>query len=471
SNDLDLGTDELGVGNYNIASDYETVSDTLQFAVAGCTPGDCFATSATTTPGSGSAIVTADISPAAAYTDPTLNFGATTLLPWGANSFVGAGSIALAGVGTPLATLQEYGLAALQFTDTLSDIADLNGVYGFVDMNVSYSGGASTDNALVTTQSRVFDATFDGAGNISTSGAMSQFDASVGTTDGSVTYDNTALGAGTYNFDINNSGATELLFAGGTLNGIADAAGELVAISGGNQRGYAVKLGSATVADLVNEGPYSLEGLVINAERGQITAGSLEGATISFTDQGSGDIKATLNLTSEAGRGVSTFDASDNALPTVGTIGGPGGTHNSEVFTMDANGRFSTIGFGSGTATKRFDIEGFYVPGRGLLLRYVESAIESSGGASSSIVFYCGPAAGQTFVNPNTGAEVMPQPTGNFVCGFVEQGSAGSGTRVSDLARVGAPNPQILSVIEGQTDTVISGPDGFGQGIVWGAPQ
>ncbi|NNL10497.1 MAG: hypothetical protein HKO84_01880, partial [Pseudomonadales bacterium] len=184
-----------------------------------------------------------------------------------------------------------------------------------------------------------------------------------------------------------------------------------------------------------------------------------------------GNIKATLNLTNEVDRGASTFDASDNALPTVGIASGPGGTHSSEAFTMDANGRFSTIGFGLGTGTKRFDIEGFFVPGRGLLLRYIESAIESSGGASSSIVFYCGPAAGQTFVNPNTGQALDPQPTGSFVCGFVQQGSAGAGTRVSDLARQNVGVAQMFSTIEAQTDTVISGPDGFGQGIVWGAPQ
>ncbi|NNM10588.1 MAG: hypothetical protein HKO60_01535, partial [Pseudomonadales bacterium] len=48
SNDLDLGTDELGTGNFNITSDYETVQDTLDFAGAACTASNCFATAAAT---------------------------------------------------------------------------------------------------------------------------------------------------------------------------------------------------------------------------------------------------------------------------------------------------------------------------------------------------------------------------------------------------------------------------------------
>ena len=471
-NSLNLGTNNAGVGAYGIASQYETIENSVAFAGSGCVP-DCLATAAPTSVSTAS-LVDVDSTPAATYDAAserlTFEAGATTLAPWGTASFVGAGRVTLAGVGSTLADVAQQGLSALSYTDTSSNEADLNGEYGFVDLSVNYGSGANTADGLVATQTRVFDAQLNGAGVISAEGVMSQFNAAVGTDDGSVTFANTTLGLTGSSYVVSLSGATTLTFATETFRAIADADGELLSTVSGDVRGFGVRLGAATAADLVAQGPYNLEGLVINPERAQVTGFSLEGATLTFSDVGGGEIKANLSLNGEGDRDASVFSAAGDALPAVTVLAGPGGSHQSESFTMASNGRFGPIGFGLGTATKPFDIEGFFVPGKGLLLRYVESAIKSTGGASSSVQFACGDPSVLTFVNPNTQIPLPTQPTNNPSCGFVIQGSAGNGERLSDLGRAAVDTPQLFTEVEGLAETVLTG-DGFAQGIVWGIPS
>ena len=75
-----------------------------------------------------------------------------------------------------------------------------------------------------------------------------------------------------------------------------------------------------------------------------------------------------------------------------------------------------------------------------------------------------------TFVNPNTQIPLPTQPTNNPSCGFVIQGSAGNGERLSDLGRAAVDTPQLFTEVEGLAETVLTG-DGFAQGIVWGIPS
>jgi hypothetical protein len=483
SNTLDLGVDGLGTGVYNVASNYETIESSVDFDQTSCTGVGCFSDATPTALVLSDNIVTIGaLGNTANYAEPTLSFASETppavLSPWGNSAFVGSGTVTLNVVGSTLGTSAEQGLTALQYTDGLSDAGDLDGRYGFVQLGIdyAYAGGAAVNTALVTTISRVFDATFNGLGAITAEGSLNSFDVSVGNAEGTVSYDTTALGTTAATYTVGADGLTSLIFDTETLDGITDAEGELIVLSDGDTRGYGVKLG--TFADTVAAGAaivgtYDLQGLVVQPGRTRLLAYDLRGATITFSDDGAGNVTAAMSLAGDT-RDRALFDAEDDALPSMDTESSPL-SGSSNAFVIDpATGRFGPVTWGSGTGLKQFELEGFLVEGKGLLLRYVESALYESGGAGGGgLSFWCGtvpddlPTGFIEFVDPTTGDAVDPQPTSGYVCGFIQVGAAASRSKVSADAIISSP--QVYTTLEGSGATFVE--DSFGQGIVWGIPQ
>ncbi len=508
SNLLDLGTDNMGDGTFDVTNDYQTSEASIDFA-----SGAGFGGATPTTVNNAVVIMADDTGNNAAYSEPNLDFTdapAFSMVPWGITNFIGSGRVALAGVGSTLTTSGEQSLAVLSFTDGLGANADLSGTYGVIDLDVSY-GSANTGNALVSMQSRVTDLTLDGGGLVTAAGAMSQFNSAVGTGDGSLTFSSTAFTGGT--FAVAGDGSVDLVAGGDTYDGFADAAGDLVTLSdqGNNTlRGYAVKLGSPDIATLVAEGPYDLQGLSLASGNSAITGSSLNGATISFADAGSGNITASINL-GGAATTTSTIDGGDAALPTTAAGAPLSGVFASLPFTMDANGRFSLIEFGG----SNIELEGFFVPGKGVFLRYIDglnAAVSGGGGGPAGPgLEFCSPngtppdcldtggtpgfialadppfngATPQVCVGPGTPGNctlrdvtdgdvlVVALSNGQIVVGVWTSLGGGGGstdTKLSQLARDNTGVGQVFTTIAGQANTTLEG-DSVTQGILFGTPS
>jgi hypothetical protein len=248
-------------------------------------------------------------------------------------------------------------------------------------------------------------------------------------------------------------------------------------------RGFGVKLDTtATQADLLAGSPYALQGLFINPALNSLAAGSLNSAELSFTDVG-GSIKATLNF---GGSSISTSDYSepDTVLPTVAIAArnaqqSSDGVNRPVTITNGQLGRIDMGSYISGDETPlSVELEGFFVKGKGLLLRFIETPIAAVGGGAGPATtnFYCGDPAAVEFVqlNPNGAPPTVidPQPTNNPSCGFIIVGDSGALTKVSERARNDLGNDQLYSDILNEAGTsFLDDQSGFAQGIVWGIPS
>jgi len=462
---LDVGTDTVNDNTYNIsASDYSTVENSLAFSGAGFgTPG----VAVTDAEQLGAGSTTTTIS----YSEPNLSLEGATLYPWGNTAFVGSGRDGggrpdTPAVGSTLTNAADQALTSLLFTDqnNAPDNALLSGTYGFVDMTVNYTDTATTN--LVNVNSRIYDMALNGAGGVTAGATNSEYTAAVGYSDGSVTWNNVPVAE--TGFSVAPTAAVTFTDSG--MQGITSADGSLIALSQNNMRGYAVRLGAGvTAADLAAAGTFNLTGLVVQPDVDNLSTYTLSGATIRFTDEGGGNITANLQYGSST-RASANYAAGNASLPAIAAGANPTSPGNSQPFMIDANGRIPRVVFGAGTGQRVAEFEGFYVPGKGLLLRYIETNFsETDAGGGSSVEAYCGPTAGVTFVDPNSGIPLVPQPSSSFACGFIQVGVSGDKDKLAQLARDDAGNAQLFSVVAA-SPLILTG-DGFGQGIVWGIPQ
>ena len=380
--------------------------------------------------------------------------------------------------------------------DTPPTDATLSGLYGFVDMTVSY--GATTSD-IVQMSSRVFDLDLDGSGGL-TEGSNSEYIAAIGSANGTVGYSTSALGASGYSVA---AGTGALTLTAANLSGVAATDGELILLSNDNQRGYGVRLASDVTAQMLeNEGAFDLIGLVLQPDVNSISGYTLEGAEISFDlsfDQNNNPVLTAEIDYSGTSRDNAAFDSGDAALPLVGSGTAPTDSIVSNPITMDSNGRIDRITFGAGAGADPADMEGFYIPGRGLLLRYVETNFTVEAGIGDT-TFFAGwvddnpntdensvppvpdpdptfpfdQALGvdevRVFVDPNSGIPLADQPTTEFHVGFVFVGVLGNTERISDIARDNS-SADFNALTDPTVPGVGLGGDGFGQGIVWGIPQ
>lgn len=493
-----------GADSYFVDSTYQVFEDSVEFTSAGAG----FGTATTTVVNGVFANGAGGGSSSASYTEPQLTLEGVALSPWGSASFIGsvingAGRPDLMSVVTPLlsgAGSAERGLVVLSYVDnglsappSAPDVSTLNGNYGFVDMSISYGTTTATD--LLDIQSRVYDATFDGLGGVTAGVTLSQFDAVYGEGDlagdanGTITFSNSPITETAY--AVTAQGAVSIT-GGAGMRGIVDNDGELMTLSNGNMRGYAVKLdNTATIAQLIAQSPYDLMGLIVKPDvgdsstsGGSLEVSALEGATLTF-DGVPGSVSVTLELSGAQGA-VMNYDQADGQLPSVAN--GPLGSAVNQLLDPAnpdviggvtlTGGRFTApIEFGTSVSPGSIELEGFFVPGKGLLLRYVDTVISAVGAGSggTSIGFACGDPADLDFVDA-TGALINPQPAdGTVACGLVLLGNAGSLKKVTDRARDDAGNAQSLDVIDaempGGDETTFFNGTGFGQGIVWGIPQ
>ena len=479
SNQLDLGSDSVNDNTFIVSSEYQTAENSLLLAGAGF--GAAVATEVQQPPAA-RALVNTDTTITASYSEPNLTLDGVELFPWGKSSFVGTQGLSLPVVGAgPLVAARDQGLTTLLYTDASHDNADLNGSYGFVDLRITYDTAVSA--ALVATQSRIYTMAFDGAGLVTPANvSVNQFDAVVGqgpVGEGSVTYSEPQLTPAGYSVSLDGA----VTITGTDLRAMTDADGELIAVSADNLRGFGVKLdATATQADLLAGSPYALQGLFINPALNNLTAGSLNGAELRFTDEG-GSIRATLNF---GGSSISTSDYSepDTVLPTV-VIAARNTQQSSDEVNRPVtitNGQLGRIEMGSyisGDETPlSVELEGFFVKGKGLLLRFIETPIAAVGGGAGPATtnFYCGDPAAVEFVqlNPNGAPPTVidPQPTNNPSCGFIIVGDSGALTKVSERARNDVGNDQLYSDILNEAGTsFFDDKSGFAQGIVWGIPS
>ena len=477
ANQLDLGSDSVNDNTFIVSSEYQTAENSLLLAGAGF--GAAVATEVQQPP-EARALVNTDTTIIASYAEPNLTLDGVELFPWGKSSFVGTQGLSLpvVGAGPLVAARRDQGLTTLLYTNASHENADLNGSYGFVDLRITYD--SAVGSALVATQSRVYTMAFDGAGLVTPANVgVNQFDAVVGqgsAGDGSVKYSEPQLTPAGYSVSLDGA----VTITGTDLRAMTDADGELIAVSADNLRGFGVRLdATATQADLLAGSPYALQGLFINPALNSLTAGSLNSAELSFTDV-NGSIKATLNF---GGSSISTSDYSelDTVLPNVSIAARNTQQSSDEVnrAVTITNGQLGRIEMGSyipGDETPlSVELEGFFVKGKGLLLRFIETPIAAVGGGAGpeTTNFYCGDPAAVKFVqlNPNGAppTEIVPQPTNNPSCGFIIVGDSGALTKVSERARNDVGNEQLYSDILSEAETSFSDDkSGFAQGIVWG---
>ncbi|NNL11803.1 MAG: hypothetical protein HKO84_08565, partial [Pseudomonadales bacterium] len=484
---LDVGTDGLNDNTYTITTAYQTVENSIAYA---STAGFAAATPTTVTNARNAGI--ASNTTAVASSSPTLAFDGGELFPWGTGSFVGAGingttrpdtpvvGSALAGGGSA-----EQALTALLYVDadTPPGNATLNGTYGIVDMIIDYG---TSDSDLVSVDSRVYDWIFDGAGVVTGAAASSAFDVSIGYGNGTVTYTNGPVAESGYTVT---PFATLSFTTNTNMRGMTAQDGELLVLSADNMRGYGVKLGSGiTNADLITASPFTLQGLVLQPDVDSIAGYTLQGAQLSFANN-AGDLVANLQYSSST-RSSAAFDAGDAALPVVGAGTNPQSPGFSLPVTVDGSGRISRVEFGTGAQQKRAEFEGFFVPGKGLLLRYAETNFTDQGAGGQTLEFFVGdlpsglptgncdslndpdPSVLPKFVDPATLIPLSTQPPcpGPVTAGFLLSGTAGNLNKISDLAVDDPGVAQDFNVLTTPADTNLLG-DGFGQGIVWGIPQ
>ncbi|MDG2078978.1 MAG: thrombospondin type 3 repeat-containing protein [Pseudomonadales bacterium] len=478
ANQLDLGSDSVNDNTFIVSSEYQTAENSLLLAGAGF--GAAVATEVQQPP-EARALVSTDTTITASYAEPNLTLDGVELFPWGKSSFVGTQGLSLPVVGAgPLVAARDQGLTTLLYTDASHENADLNGSYGFVDLRIAYDSAVST--ALVATQSRIYTMAFDGAGLVTPANVgVNQFDAVVGqgsAGDGSVKYSEPQLTPAGYSVSLDGA----VTITGTDLRAMTDADGELIAVSADNLRGFGVRLdATATQADLLAGSPYALQGLFINPALNSLTAGSLNSAELSFADV-NGSIKATLNF---GGSSISTSDYSepDTLLPNVSIAARNTQQSSDEVnrAVTITNGQLGRIEMGSyipGDETPlSVELEGFFVKGKGLLLRFIETPIAAVGGGAGPATtnFYCGDPAAVEFVqlNPNGAPPtvIVPQPTNNPSCGFIIVGDSGALTKVSERARNDVGNEQLYSDILSEAGaSFFEDKSGFAQGIVWGIP-
>jgi len=397
ANQLDLGSDSVNDNTFIVSSEYQTAENSLLLAGAGF--GTAVATKVQQPPAARD-LVNTDTTISASYSEPNLTLDGVELFPWGKSSFVGTQGLSLPVVGAgPLVDARDQGLTTLLYTDASHDSADLNGSYGFVDLRITYDSAVSA--ALVATQSRIYTMAFDGTGVVTpASVGVNQFDAVVGqgsAGEGSVKYSEPQLTPAGYSVSLDGA----VTITGTDLRAMTDADGELIAVSADNLRGFGVKLDTtATQADLLAGSPYALQGLFINPALNSLSAGSLNNAELSFTDVG-GSIKATLTF---GGSSISTSDYSepDTVLPNVSIAARNAQQSSDEVnrAVTITNGQLGRIEMGSyipGDETPlSVELECFFVKGKGLLLRFMETPIAAVGGGAGPAItnFYCGdPAA------------------------------------------------------------------------------
>ena len=164
---------------------------------------------------------------------------------------------------------------------------------------------------------------------------------------------------------------------------------------------------------------------------------------------------------------VSTFDEANEALPTVASVP-DSGVLASDSFSMDANGRLSPITF----ANSNLELEGFFIPGRGLLLRVIDTPSQVSSGASTladgdTYSFVCGPASDYDFVDPYTDAPAAGDDDSlTFMCGFVLAGAAITSESLSSVARADAGVVQAFSALGTVEDF-----DNMAQGVLFGIAE
>ncbi|MDA7855744.1 thrombospondin type 3 repeat-containing protein [Pseudomonadales bacterium] len=479
ANQLDLGSDSVNDNTFIVSSEYQTAENSLLLAGAGF--GTAVATEVQQPPAARE-LVNTDTTISASYSEPNLTLDGVELFPWGKSSFVGTQGLSLPVVGAgPLVDARDQGLTTLLYTDASHDSTDLNGSYGFVDLRITYDSAVSA--ALVATQSRIYTMAFDGTGVVTpASVGVNQFDAVVGqgsAGEGSVKYSEPQLTPAGYSVSLDGA----VTITGTDLRAMTDADGELIAVSADNLRGFGVKLDTtATQADLLAGSPYALQGLFINPALNSLAAGSLNSAELSFTDVG-GSIKATLNF---GGSSISTSDYSepDTVLPTVAIAArnaqqSSDGVNRPVTITNGQLGRIDMGSYISGDETPlSVELEGFFVKGKGLLLRFIETPIAAVGGGAGPATtnFYCGDPAAVKFVqlNPNGAPPTVidPQPTNNPSCGFIIVGDSGALTKVSERARNDLGNDQLYSDILNEAGTsFLDDQSGFAQGIVWGIPS
>ena len=479
ANQLDLGSDSVNDNTFIVSSEYQTAENSLLLVGAGF--GAAVATEVQQPP-EARALVNTDTAIIASYAEPNLTLDGVELFPWGKSSFVGTQGLSLpvVGAGPLVAARRDQGLTTLLYTDASHENADLNGSYGFVDLRITYD--SAVGSALVATQSRVYTMAFDGAGLVTPANVgVNQFDAVVGqgsAGDGSVKYSEPQLTPAGYSVSLDGA----VTITGTDLRAMTDADGELIAVSADNLRGFGVRLdATATQADLLAGSPYALQGLFINPALNSLTAGSLNSAELSFTDV-NGSIKATLNF---GGSSISTSDYSelDTVLPNVSIAARNTQQSSDEVnrAVTITNGQLGRIEMGSyipGDETPlSVELEGFFVKGKGLLLRFIETPIAAVGGGAGPATtnFYCGDPAAVEFVqlNPNGAPPTVidPQPTNNPSCGFIIVGDSGALTKVSERARNDVGNEQLYSDILSEAGaSFFEDKSGFAQGIVWGIP-
>ena len=355
STTLDLGSDEAGIGSFDVRADYATTEESLGYT------GNDFSSAAPTltydTVSADNLANTVSLSNGLlSFTDETAT---TSLTAWGNHNFIGSGRVTLNGASTTLAAAQEAVISLLSFADGASDNTDLSAEYGVVGLDIVYGNdGESADvNELVNLFSVVGVFNFDGTGNVALSDG-SGFVSGVGIADAFAGF-SPGLPAESGTYMVSSTGAVELLIDGELNNGFADSEGDLFITGDPASRMYGVKLGAGNTSASLANASFDLSGLVIDSSYETLNVSTYAGLTAEFSADGT-----ALTLTGTVDKAVAAF--SDSALPSVATAS-QAFNLTSDAFTVADNGRLSPITFvGSG-----LELEGFIAANGGLLLRVV----------------------------------------------------------------------------------------------------
>ena len=477
-----MGSDETGIGSFDVRADYATTEESLSYAGADFSSATPTLTDVTVSDDNLANTVSLS-NGVLSFNDETVT---TALTAWGNHNFIGSGRVTLGDVSTTLETAAEQALSVLSFADGSSADSDLNADYGMVALDIIYGDDSADDEPstfvdLVRLTSSVGVFTFDGDGLLATANG-SRFGSSLGLTAGMVEY-STELPAETGTYTVSLSGAVELVFSGDpdSIYGFADSAGELITLGDPASRLYGVKLGSEAPSDLAGKS-YDLQGIVVDSSNVTLNASTYVGGVATFGVDGT-----TLILSGDITKAVAAFSAS--ALPSVTTTTESlsGQNLTSDAFTVADNGRLSPITF----ADSGLELEGFIAANGGLLLRVVnmETAV---GGAADPAGLQVGatlyPLADAPFdgVTPQVcdeDLEVVANcqvfrdvadgefisllfPNGQFLAGTWSSGSSGSGSTTTPItADVRAGSAPSLDPIAADTTVNIT------QGVLFGFPQ
>ena len=362
STTLDLGSDEAGMGTFDVRATYGTTEESVSYTGTDFSAPTPLLTYTTVTDDALANTVSLS-NGVLSFTDEAT---AVNLTVWGKHNFIGSGRATLNGVSTTLASVQEQALSVLSFADGNSNNADLNADYGVVILDTVYGDDEETGNIqeLVNLKSVVSLFTFDGSDALALADG-SVYKSGLGASDGAVSF-SAALPEAT-GYSVSPSGAVTVTIDGEPSYGFTDSEGDLFTVGDPASRMYGVKLGAGVTNANLAHATFDLQGLVIESSNVTLNATTYVGAVATFNADGT-----ALTLSGTISKAVSAF--SDIALPLVVSATETINLSSNEITVAD-NGRLLPITFaGSG-----LELEGFYTANGGLLLRLVNSFAQAGG--------------------------------------------------------------------------------------------